>query len=140
MNSLRDLTFPFHASKLLADATLPDKAARERRCEYLCWCIACPKGLMMEPEKRSKIGLLREAKSQTTGVSSSRASFYRFAAGGSLQGLEHSRRRLKDAPDGSPARGALPSPGQRAAWKALKATTTPEDLAAYRDMNIRDDG
>ena len=68
------------------------------------------------------------------------ASFCRFAAGGSLQGLEHSRRRLKDAPDGSPARGALPSPGQRAAWKALKATTTPEDLAAYRDMNIRDDG
>jgi hypothetical protein len=99
---------------------------------------------MMEPEKRSKIGLLREAKSQTTGVSSSPNGltplFCRFAAGGSLQGLEHSRRRLKDAPDGSPARGALPSPGQRAAWKALKARTTPEDLAAYRDMNIRDDG
>ena len=50
MNSLRDLTFPFHASRLLADATLPDKAARERPCEYLCWCIVCPKGLMMEPE------------------------------------------------------------------------------------------
>ena len=65
MNSLRDLTFPFHASRLLADATLPDKAARERPCEYLCWCIVYPKGLMMEPEKRSKIGLLREAKSQT---------------------------------------------------------------------------
>jgi hypothetical protein len=27
------------------------------------------------------------------------------------------------------------------AWTALKARTTPEDLAAaYRDMNIRDDG
>jgi len=29
----------------------------------------------------------------------------------------------------------------RAAWKALKARTTPEQLAAaYRAMNIRDDG
>ena len=29
----------------------------------------------------------------------------------------------------------------KAAWEALKASTTPEDLAAaYRDMNIRDDG
>ena len=65
MNSLRDLTFPFHASRLLADGTLPDKAARERPCEYLCWCIALPERLMMEAEKRSKIGLLREAKSRT---------------------------------------------------------------------------
>ena len=29
----------------------------------------------------------------------------------------------------------------KAAWKDLKAKTTPEQLAAaYRDMNIRDDG
>ena len=71
MNSLRDLTFPFHASKLLADATLPDKAARERPCEYLCWCIALPERTDDGTGKRSKIGLLREAKSQTPGVSSS---------------------------------------------------------------------
>ena len=29
----------------------------------------------------------------------------------------------------------------KAAWEALKARTSPEDLArAYRDMNIRGDG
>ena len=29
----------------------------------------------------------------------------------------------------------------KAAWEALKARTTPHQLAAaYRDMNIRDDG
>jgi hypothetical protein len=62
---------PRSSCAALASTAAPDKAARERPCEYLCWCIVCPKGLMMEPEKRSKIGLLREAKSQTPGVSSS---------------------------------------------------------------------
>jgi hypothetical protein len=71
MNSLRDLTFPFHASRLLADATLPDKAARERPCEYLLLVHRLPErtddGTGKEVEDRPA----REAKSQTTGVSSS---------------------------------------------------------------------
>jgi hypothetical protein len=82
--------------------TIPDKAARERPCagamSTSCWCIVCPNGLMMEPEKRSKIGLLREAKAKLRASAHPRradASFCRFAAGGSLQGLEHSSRRLK---------------------------------------------
>ena len=30
--------------------------------------------------------------------------------------------------------------GCKAAWKALKASITPEQLAAYKAMNIRGDG